>query len=320
MYQGQLHWKPIVVLLLLAMTWGGNMAFIKIAEREMAPVFMCGLRSAVAAFCVFLWMRTRRIPLFPSGRMALHGVVVGLLFGAEFALIYAGLQYTLASRTYILVYTAPFFVALGAHLFLKGDRLNRWKLMGLSLAFVGVSLLFSKSLGGPSNGMLAGDLMALTAAALWAATTLYIKRYLVGRAMPLQTLFYQVFFSIPLLLGVSFVTEGPLLTGFSPLTAISLFYQCIIVASLSFIFWFEMVHRYPVSLLHAFTFFVPVFGVTISGVLILGELLTLRLITALVMVGLGMLLVNYHPKASAPIRLRDRTKHRGHRGRTKPSI
>jgi drug/metabolite transporter (DMT)-like permease len=60
-----------------------------------------------------------------------------------------------------------------------------------------------------------------------------------------------------------------------------------------------MVHRYPISLLHAFTFFVPVFGVTISGVLILGELITVRLITALAMVGLGMLLVNYRPAASA---------------------
>jgi len=298
MYQGQLQWKAIVVLLLLAMTWGGNMAFIKIAEREMAPLFMCGLRSAVAALCVYGWMKVRRIPLFPNGRVTLHGMVVGLLFGSEFALIYAGLQYTQASRTYILVYTAPFFVALGAHFFLTGDRLNRWKLMGLAVAFAGVSLLFSKSLGAPAGGMLAGDLMALTAGALWAATTLYIKRFLVGKALPLQTLFYQVFFSVPLLLGISFMTEGPLVTGVSPLTAISLFYQCIIVASVSFIFWFEMVHRYPVSLLHAFTFFVPVFGVTISGVLILGELLTARLLSALLMVGAGMLLVNHRPRAA----------------------
>jgi drug/metabolite transporter (DMT)-like permease len=45
------------------------------------------------------------------------------------------------------------------------------------------------------------------------------------------------------------------------------------VASVSFIFWFAMVHRYPISPLHALTFFVPVFGLPISGVLILGELI-----------------------------------------------
>lgn len=295
MYHGQLQWKPIVVLLLLAMTWGGNMAFIKIAEREIAPLFMCGLRSAVASLCIALWMWFRKTPLFPSSRLTLHGAVAGFLFGAEFALVFAGLQYTLASRTYILVYTAPFFVALGAHFFLQGDRLHRWKFMGLTVAFCGVALLFAKRMDAAASAMLTGDLMALCAGALWAATTLYIKRYLVGRALPLQTLFYQVFFSVPLLFGVSVLVEGPFMTGFSPLTGVSLFYQCIIVASVSFIFWFEMVHRYPVSLLHAFTFFVPVFGVTISGVLILGELITVRLITALAMVGLGMLLVNYRP-------------------------
>lgn len=298
MYRGQLHWQPIVVLLVLAMTWGGNMAFIKIAEREIAPLFMCGLRSAVAALCIFLWMQIRHIPVFSSGRLTLHGVVVGFLFGAEFALIYAGLKYTLASRTYILVYTAPFFVALGAHFFLSGDRLNRWKLTGLIIAFLGVSLLFANNPGASPTGMLTGDLMALAAGALWAATTVYIKRYLVGRATPMQTLFYQVFFSVPLLFGASLLIEGPFVTGFSALTAVSLFYQCIIVASISFIFWFEMVHRYPISLLHAFTFFVPVFGVTLSGALILGESITIRLITALVMVGLGMLAVNYRPRVS----------------------
>jgi drug/metabolite transporter (DMT)-like permease len=42
----------------------------------------------------------------------LHGIVIGLFFGAEFALIYVGLKYTLTSRVYVLLYTAPFFVAL----------------------------------------------------------------------------------------------------------------------------------------------------------------------------------------------------------------
>jgi drug/metabolite transporter (DMT)-like permease len=143
--------------------------------------------------------------------------------------------------------------------------------------------------------MLRGDLMALGGGALWAATTIYVKRFLVDRALPLQMVFYQLIFSVPLLLGLSFTFEDPMISGFSLLTGISLFYQCVIVASITFIIWFEMVHRYPVSLLHAFTFFVPVFGVAISGALMLGEVITTRLVVALGMVGLGMVLVNYRP-------------------------
>ena len=297
MYRAQLHWKPIAILLLLALTWGANMAFIKYAAREVAPLFMVGVRSTVASVVVFFWMKARGVPIFPSRSVIGHGVAVGVLFAIEFALIYLGLQRTLASRTYILVYTAPFFVALGAHFFLQGDRLNAWKTAGLVIAFSGVTVLFTKGLGSFSIRTLPGDVMALVAGALWGATTLYIKRFLVHRTHPLQTMFYQLFFSIPVLLGLSLLVEKQIVSGFSPLTAVSLFYQCIVVASASFILWFELIHRYPVSLLHAFTFFVPVIGVFLSGVLMLDEVITLRLITALCLVSTGMILVNYRPAA-----------------------
>ena len=300
-YQTQLRWRSVIVLMSIAMIWGANMAFIKLAAREVAPLFMAGLRSLVAGCIIFLWMRFRGIVVVEDKSMVAHGAVAGLLFGAEFALIYLGLKETLASRTYVLVYTAPFFVALAAHFFLKDDRLNRWKVTGLILAFTGVASLFLRSVGALTDGVLRGDLMALGGGALWAATTVYIKRFMVGRARPLQMVLYQLIFSAPLLLGLSLFFETPIISGFSLLTAISLFYQCVVVASFTFIIWFEMVHRYPVSLLHAFTFFVPVFGVAISGALMLGEVITVRLVVALGMVGLGMMLVNYRPETKLAI-------------------
>ena len=292
MYQGQLRWQAVTLLLLLALIWGANMAIIKVGARELAPLFMAGLRSAVAGVCLYIWLKAKGIRVFPSTRVLVHGIVIGLLFGSEFAFIYVGLQYTLASRTYVLVYTAPFFVALGAHFFLKGDRLNAWKTLGLILAFVGVLSLFMKDLGSFSISTLPGDLMALTAGALWGATTVYLKKYLSNRTLPLQTLFYQVFFSSAPLFLMSFILEDPIVSGFSFVTGFSVFYQCIIVAFISYLVWFELIHRYPVSLLHAFSFFTPVFGVFLSGALILGELMSLRLIVALTLVSLGLVLVN----------------------------
>ena len=138
MYQAQLRWQPIAILLVLALIWGANMAIIKVGARELAPLFMAGMRSLVASACLYVWMKAKGIPIFPSRIVVLHGIVVGILFGSEFGFIYVGLEYTLASRTYVLLYTAPFFVAVGAHFFLQGDRLNRWKAAGLVLAFAGV--------------------------------------------------------------------------------------------------------------------------------------------------------------------------------------
>jgi len=300
MYHSQLRWQPIAVLLILAMIWGANMAIIKIGARELTPLFMAGLRSFVASLCIYIWMKAKGITVFPSKSVLLHGLVIGLLFGFEFALIYVGLGYTLASRTYILVYTAPFFVALEAHFFLKGDRLNLWKATGLIMAFAGVVVLFMKDLGTFSLSALPGDLMILAGGAIWGSTTVYLKKYLSHQTVPLQTLFYQVFFSAPLLLLMSIIMEDPILSGWSLTTCFSVFYQCIIVAFLSYLIWFELIHRYPVSLLHAFSFFTPVFGVFISGVLILGEGISPGIIVALTLASLGMVLVNHRGRESKP--------------------
>jgi drug/metabolite transporter (DMT)-like permease len=292
MYQARLRWQTIATLLVLALVWGANMAVIKIGARELPPLFMAGLRSLVASACLYIWIKAKGLSLFPSIKILLHGVVVGLFFGSEFGLIYVGLEYTLASRTYVLVYTAPFFVAVGAHFFLKGDRLNRWKAAGLVLAFAGVVVLFTKNLGSFSFRTLPGDLMVLAAGALWGCTTVYLKKYLSHRTVPLQTLFYQVFFSAPPLFLMSMLLEDPIVPNISLAAGFSVFYQCIIVAFLSYLVWFQLIHRYPVSLLHAFTFFTPVFGVFLSGALILGETISSSLVVALILVSLGMILVN----------------------------
>jgi len=295
MYRAQLQWQPIAAMLVIALVWGSNMAFVKLAARDIAPLFMAGIRSLVAAVCLCIWMKAKGVVLFPAKIIIFHGVVAGVLFGTEFGLIFVGLKYTLASRGYVILYVAPFVAALGAHFFLVDDRFNLWKGFGLFMAFGGLVVLFLKNIGTFSFQALPGDILFLLAGAAWGATTVYIKKYLAQRAEPLQVLFFQLFFSAPFLFVLSLTFEDTVVTGFSLLTALSLFYQSIIVAFLSYLAWFVLVSRYPVSLLHAFSFFTPVFGVIFSGILILGETVSTNLIVALIMVSLGMVLVNYRP-------------------------
>lgn len=271
------------------------MAAIKIGTQGLAPIFMAGIRSLVASVCLFIWMAMRGIPTFPDRATVMHGVMVGILFGTEFGFIYLGLNYTLASRSYVLLYTHPFFVALGAHWFLRGDRLNTFKVGGLILAFGGVMSLFMEGLGRFSLETLPGDLMLLAAGCLWGATTVYIKRFLADRALAIQVLFFQLLFSAPLLFLLSLALEKRAIYDLSGAVLSSLIYQCIIVAFLSYLVWFELIQRHPVSLLAAFTFFTPVFGVFLSGALVLREAIPGNMILGLVLVSLGMVLVNRHP-------------------------
>jgi drug/metabolite transporter (DMT)-like permease len=282
----------VLTMLVLALVWGANMAVVKLAAGQLPPIFQAGVRSVVAAACLWVWMVIKRVPVFPSRVVVAHGLVLGLLFGAEFGVLYPGMVFTNVARSYLLLYTAPFFVAVGAHFWLPGDRLTRLKVAGLVLAFGGLVVLFGQGLDRITPRSLLGDLFSLTAGALWGATTIYLKRFLADRAQALQTLFYQLFFSGPLLLAGSFLLEDPLSASLTGFGTFSLLYQSVIVAFISYLAWFNLIHHHPASLVQAFTFFTPVAGVFISGLWIMHEDVGPRLLLSLVLTSVGLVLVN----------------------------
>jgi drug/metabolite transporter (DMT)-like permease len=281
--------KAVSLLTGVCILWGVNAVTIKISNLGIDPVFTAALRSVIAAVCLMIWMKQQKMNLFPG--KILDGLAVGVLFGSEFALLYSSLLYTTVSSAWILLYVTPFFHTLGAHFFLKGDRLSLNKVIGLILAFVGVVVLLSKHLGMPAPKEFLGDSFALIASILWAATTIYIKRRLVGKVSHHHTLFYQTIFSIPILFILSALFHEEPIRYINGLILLSIAYQAIIVAFMSYLLWFFLVHSYPVSRLSAFTFLTPVFA-TLAGVVFLNEPLTFRVILALILVSIGIYVVN----------------------------
>jgi len=281
--------KAATLLVVLCMLWGFNGVAIKVSNAGIAPIFCAGIRSVIAVLGLSVWMKVNRMRLFPGN--VLDGLVVGILFGVEFALLFSSLLYTTVSSAWILLYSTPFFHTLGAHYFLKGDRITIHKGIGLIMAFVGIVLLLSKHLGVPSLIQLGGDMCALGAALLWAVTTIYIKRRLVGKVSHHHTLFYQTVFSIPILFLLSILFQEAPIQRIDALILSSVLFQGIIIAFISYLVWFYLVHAYPVSLLSAFTFLTPVFA-TISGVIFINEPLTLTLVCSLILVSLGIYVVN----------------------------
>jgi len=137
-----------------------------------------------------------------------------------------------------------------------------------------------------------GDLMALTAAISWAATTLYIKYVTVKVKLDhIQTLFAQLIYSFPVLALGSVLFELPASLDLNGVVLASLFYQSVVVAFASYLVWFWLIHRHTVSRLAAFTFITPFFGVILGG-LILDEPLTLLVWIGLACVAGGLYAVN----------------------------
>jgi len=288
-YRHALDLKAILLLTAICLLWGVNAPAIKVSNVGVAPMFAAGIRSVIAAICLIGWMKYRKMALFP-GRV-LDGLWVGLLFGLEFSILYTSLLYTTASSAWILLYTSPFWHAVGAHFFLKGDRLTTSKVFGLILAFVGVVVLLSRYAALPSSGQLLGDFLALSSAVMWAVTTLVIRRRLVGHVSHHHTLFYQMIFSIPILFVLSHLIGETPVKHLDTLIVLSLAYQSVVIAFVSYIVWFALVHVYPISRLSSFTFLTPVFS-TIAGAFLLGESVTWGVISSLALVSVGIYAVN----------------------------
>ena len=281
----------MLTLLALGTTWGVNMVAIKISNRGLAPVTAAALRSGVASVLLMAWMRLRRTTLFHRDKVILWGAWAGILFGLEFLLLYAGLDRTSASRGIVLLYTCPFFVAAGAHFYLPDDRLTWSKSVGLILAFGGTASVMGQHALTFDRTTLSGDLLALGAGLAWGLTTLVVKKHLAGRVEAIQTLHYQLFFSLLVLIPGSLVIEPRPVLDFTAMTAAALAYQSIIVALLSYLTWFGLIHRFPASRVAAFAFFGPVMGV-LAGGLLLGEPWPPTLLLGLAGIAAGIYLVN----------------------------
>ena len=280
----------MAVVIGLCLCWGFNQVAIKLAIGDVPPLIQCAIRTGAAAVIVAFVARLRGIPLTARDGTLGAGLICGLLFGIEFLLIYRGLLYTTASRASLFIYLAPFFVVLGARLFLPADRFGAMQWTGLLLSFAGMVLAFGLPTPAADPRQLVGDLMMVAAAIGWAATTLIIKASALNRIASEKTLLYQLAVCVPVV-ALGALVFGERLTAMpGPVALGSLVYQTLVV-SFTFALWFALIVRYSASRLSAFTFLTPLFGVA-AGHLVLGEPLTPAFALAVILVAAGLVLVN----------------------------
>ena len=277
-------------LVTFAMLMGLNQVLIKLVNAGFQPVFQAGLRSIAAFFPVLAYTLITKKRLSISDGSLVPGLFCGLFFGLEFLLLFESLEFTSVARASVMFYTMPFWVALGAHFLIPGDRLTPLRIVGLALAFVGVAWALSHNAAPASRYALLGDLLCLTSAVLWAGIALLVRATRLQRASPEMQLLYQLSVS-SVVLVVASPLFGPPLRHLTPLIGGLFAFQVLVVVSVGFLTWFRVLAVYPASDVASFGFLAPVSGVFFSW-LILGEHITASFIGALACVCAGIVLVN----------------------------
>jgi drug/metabolite transporter (DMT)-like permease len=287
----------IGLMVTICFIWGIQPIGLKFTASLAAPVLQIGVRSGIAALCVWLMVRVRggHIPLF--GRTAALGATAGLLFALEFFLVGEALRHTSASHVVVFMYTAPIFAAIGLHWKLPSERLSAIQWLGIAIAAGGIAFAFlaPEHVSGRAGvaDMLVGDLCALLAGAAWGATTVLIRTTALSATPAPHTLFYQLATAFVLLTAAAFATgQGHVVPTLALLANIA--FQSIIVSFLSFLTWFWLLTRYRASQLGVFSFMTPLFGV-VAGIVLLDEPLTRQFVIGASGVLAGIIIVSAYP-------------------------
>ncbi len=269
---------------------GLNQVMVKLVNAGLDPVFQAGLRSVCAfpIILIFALLMKRRLSIRDGS--LIPGIFCGTFFAIEFVLLFQALDFTSVARASVMFYTMPFWVALGAHFLIPGERLTPVRLLGLAMAVVGVGWALLDKAPEAGNQALLGDLMCLVGATFWAGIALLVRTTNLGKSSPEMQLLYQLSVSSIILLAITpFI--GPLVREMTPAIAAIFSVQVLLVVCVGFLSWFWVLSIYPASNMASFGFLAPLFGVAF-GWLILDEPVTVSLLGALVLVGAGIVLVN----------------------------
>jgi drug/metabolite transporter (DMT)-like permease len=278
----------VAMVLLLSALWGGNTVAVKIGVADSPPLMLAALRFAIGGICVVAWGLWTRAPfrLRPGEGWPLLGL--GLLFAVQLGLLNIGIWLSTAGHASVLLNAYPVYIVLLAHFLVPGDRLTVATLLGITLGFGGILVLFAGHLLAPTepgSTLLAGDLVLSVSAVLLALRQVTLNRQL-QRIHPVKPLLAQVIVGTPLFLLLSWGFE-PARTVLTWRLGASLFYQGVVIAGFNFIANMSLLKTYRPSGLAAFNLTTPLFGV-VATALVIGEPVGWRLTVSALLVAGGI--------------------------------
>lgn len=170
------HWSMFWVLGLI---WGSSFLLIKIALEELETLPLVSIRVGLAATLMAIYLATtkRYIPSSWQDRLGL--IFVGIFnIAVPFSLITRAEESIDSSLATVLNSSVPLFSLVIAHFALPDEKLNRYKVLGLLIGYVGIIVLTSRGLNDAEGSPLDGQLLMIGAVASYAVAVVFMRRRL----------------------------------------------------------------------------------------------------------------------------------------------
>jgi drug/metabolite transporter (DMT)-like permease len=281
------------LLFLLSIFWGGSFFFSAVAVRELPPLTVVVLRTAIAALTLFAILRIRG-EAWPVVRetvvpFAIMGLLNNLL---PFSLLFWALTAIPSGLASILNATTPIFSIIVAHFVLADERMARNRIVGILFGFLGVVVLIGTDvLSGTAVASL-GMLACLGAALSYGFAGVYGRRFKAMQLAATQVAFGQLFATTILALPFVLAIDRPLgLPLPSPAAIGAVLALAVVSTALAYAIFFRILASAGAVNVALVTLLVPVSAIFL-GTLILGENLAGRHFIGMTLIGIGLLAID----------------------------
>ena len=276
------------ILTLLALIWASAFFNIKIATYSYGPLAIAFLRIFLGAIPVILLCYVKRIKIEAFSKDWYWFAAIGIInLVIPFFLIAHGVKNIQSNLAAILMATTPLSASLLAHFFIKNEKINLIKSLGVLIGFSGIVYLFSDNILINKNNF-------TSALLILCGSTFYVVGGLLtlkisnkkNENVTASILIWGTIVSLPIFL---FIEEPWNLTPRLDST-IALLYLGVFSTGIAWLLRFYILKRNGLVFQSQVAYLIPIFGV-IFGFLMLGELVTPKVIFSLLAVIIGIYIV-----------------------------
>ncbi|MBE6730262.1 MAG: DMT family transporter [Ruminococcaceae bacterium] len=298
MEKSKLPLNAILAAVLCNILFGTAFPMIKIGYELFSvgssvfdKMLFAGIRFTVAGLLLILFstLKNKAVPTFPKNRFPLILLIGFIYTSLQYLLFYVGLSNISGASGSVISSSSVFITVILAHFIYKADRINVYKIIGVTVGFGGVliAVLAGESFEGSFSFMGEGLMFV---AAFTAVIGSFMNKYATKTIASSTVASYNLFF------GGIFLTLIGLSGGFSltlkPEGILVLLYLCFISA-FGYTVQSHLYKEYNASKVSSYSFVIPVSGAIFSSLFLGENLLRWEYLLALLLVSAGIFAVNY---------------------------
>jgi drug/metabolite transporter (DMT)-like permease len=200
--------KALLLTGLAGFLWGTSFPAIKIGLKYMDAYSFVFLRFFVASLTMLLVVLITKNFSFKLDKKRLV-LFLGVINGLAYLLQYLGMVYVNATESSLFVNLGTVWVALLSPILLK-EHIGGKKAVGVIVSLLGVVFITTRlEFSSIGQGAIFGDLLVISAGAIWALFTIYSKVFVRDSKNMLQGMIWILLFTLlSLLPAASFSAEN----------------------------------------------------------------------------------------------------------------